>query len=123
MKNIKQFEAFLEKKIDELQNVNYYIKHLELERVVADQQGTINSLTSENKELLELKKKSLILTSKAFLGLTIVEIQQQVIVDRLKFYKGNKSKTAETLGITIKTLYNLLHEYDLHERIEGLKLV
>ena len=47
---------------------------------------------------------------------TLDEIYKKVVEDRLAHCWGNKSKTAESLGITLKTLYNKLHRWGLHER-------
>ena len=39
------------------------------------------------------------------------EIERAHILRSLTFHHGNKTKTAQSLGITIKTLYNKLHRY------------
>ncbi len=39
------------------------------------------------------------------------EIEKQHILKTLAFHHGNKTKTAMSLGVTIKTLYNKLHRY------------
>ena len=39
------------------------------------------------------------------------EVEKTHILRTLAFHHGNKTKTAQTLGITIKTLYNKLHRY------------
>jgi DNA-binding NtrC family response regulator len=44
-------------------------------------------------------------------GKTIAEMEQQLILATLEHCNGNREKTAETLGISLKTLYNRLHEY------------
>jgi two-component system NtrC family response regulator len=41
---------------------------------------------------------------------TLREIELKEIVERLKRNGGNKVKTAEELGISLKTLYNKLHQ-------------
>jgi len=47
---------------------------------------------------------------------TIAEMEQELIVERLEYFEGNKTQASLSLGITIKTLYNKLHEYGLFER-------
>ena len=44
------------------------------------------------------------------------EMEKRYIVKALYHFSGNKAKAAKHLGITIKTLYNKLHEYNLFER-------
>jgi DNA-binding NtrC family response regulator len=42
----------------------------------------------------------------------IDEAERQLIYATLEHYKGNKPKTAEVLGISLKTLYNRLNQYE-----------
>ncbi len=44
-------------------------------------------------------------------GRTLDEIERQVILDALKFHEGNRTHTAKSLGISIRTLRNKLAEY------------
>ncbi len=46
---------------------------------------------------------------------TIAEMEKQLITETLDQFEGNKTKAAASLGITIKTLYNKLHRYDLFQ--------
>jgi transcriptional regulator with GAF, ATPase, and Fis domain len=43
--------------------------------------------------------------------LSLEEVEKNHILRALAFHHGNKTKTAHSLGITIKTLYNKLHRY------------
>lgn len=43
--------------------------------------------------------------------LTIHELEKRYILKALHYFEGNKTQAANALGITIKTLYNKLHEY------------
>lgn len=49
-------------------------------------------------------------------AVTLHELEKQYILKALKYYDGNKTQAANALGITIKTLYNKLHEYGEFER-------
>lgn len=49
----------------------------------------------------------------ALCGMTLEEIQRRHIQRILDHSRGNKTKTAQTLGITIKTLYNKLYSYGI----------
>lgn len=42
---------------------------------------------------------------------TLHELEKRYIVEALRHFEGNKTQAANALGITIKTLYNKLHEY------------
>jgi DNA-binding NtrC family response regulator len=41
------------------------------------------------------------------------DVEKNHILRALTFNQGNKTKTAQSLGITIKTLYNKLHRYGI----------
>jgi transcriptional regulator with PAS, ATPase and Fis domain len=41
----------------------------------------------------------------------LYELEKRYILKALKYFEGNKTQAANALGITIKTLYNKLHEY------------
>ncbi len=46
-------------------------------------------------------------------GMSIEDIEKLLITKTLAFNQGNKPKTAEILGISLKTLYNKLERYDV----------
>ena len=48
--------------------------------------------------------------------LTIHELERRYILKALNYFDGNKTQAANALGITIKTLYNKLHEYGEFEK-------
>lgn len=47
---------------------------------------------------------------------SLAEIEQAHIVAALDHFKGNKTRAADALGISLKTLYSKLHTYDLFEQ-------
>lgn len=51
--------------------------------------------------------------------LTIYDLEKRYILKALHYYEGNKTQAANSLGITIKTLYNKLHEYGEFEKFIG----
>jgi DNA-binding NtrC family response regulator len=53
------------------------------------------------------------------IGMTAAEAERRLIVATLSHFAGSKTKTAETLGISLKTLYNRLQEYRVQECGEG----
>ena len=48
-----------------------------------------------------------------FLQMPLDQLEKFHICQTLNFLGGNKTKTAKTLGITVKTLYNKLHSYGM----------
>jgi two-component system, NtrC family, response regulator AtoC len=46
-------------------------------------------------------------------GASIEDVEKLLIAKTLERYQGNKPKTAEVLGISLKTLYNKLERYEL----------
>lgn len=47
---------------------------------------------------------------------TLHELEKRYILKALNYFEGNKTQAANALGITIKTLYNKLHEYGEFEK-------
>ena len=45
------------------------------------------------------------------LGSSVAEAERRLILSTLDHYQGNKKKTAEALGISLKTLYTRLNSY------------
>ncbi|MBI2605055.1 MAG: sigma-54-dependent Fis family transcriptional regulator [Deltaproteobacteria bacterium] len=54
-------------------------------------------------------------------NLSLDELERQHILRILSFHQGNKTKTAMSLGVTIKTLYNKLHRYGLIKEPGGIR--
>ncbi|MEW6058210.1 MAG: sigma-54-dependent Fis family transcriptional regulator [Bdellovibrionota bacterium] len=52
--------------------------------------------------------------------MSLEELERHHIMRILSFHHGNKTKTAQTLGVTIKTLYNKLHRYGLLKEAGGI---
>jgi DNA-binding NtrC family response regulator len=45
-------------------------------------------------------------------GMTLDEMEKQVILAALRFYHGNKAKTAQALNVSVRTIHNKLEKYD-----------
>jgi DNA-binding NtrC family response regulator len=50
-------------------------------------------------------------TSDFTIDMPLEDVEKNHILRTLTYNHGNKTKTAQSLGITIKTLYNKLHRY------------
>jgi two-component system response regulator AtoC len=48
-------------------------------------------------------------------GMTLADVEQRLIVATLSHFDGSKTKAADVLGISLKTLYNRLQEYRKQE--------
>jgi DNA-binding NtrC family response regulator len=46
-------------------------------------------------------------------GSSIEDVEKRLIMATLEAYGGNKRKTADILGVSLKTLYNRLNQYRL----------
>jgi two-component system, response regulator FlrC len=49
--------------------------------------------------------------SRALVGRTVAEVERDLILETLKHCLGNRTHTANILGISIRTLRNKLNEY------------
>jgi len=49
-------------------------------------------------------------------GTTIADAERMLIFATLRQFGGDKTRAAEALGISLKTLYNRLHAYEKDER-------
>ena len=49
------------------------------------------------------------------IGATIKEMERRLILTTLRHMDGNKTRAAELLGVSVKTVYNRLSEYDMTE--------
>lgn len=54
-------------------------------------------------------------------GTSIADMERALIIATLAHCAGNKRHAADLLGVSLKTLYNRLHEYDRLERSSGLQ--
>jgi DNA-binding NtrC family response regulator len=54
------------------------------------------------------------------LGMSLDEVERELIMRTIEFTGGNKSRAAEVLGISLKTLYNRLERYQGKDSQDGL---
>ena len=53
-------------------------------------------------------------------GTTVEEIERQLILVTLQHTSGNKTRAAEMLGISLKTLHNKLNRLTLRDKVDGM---
>lgn len=83
-----------------------------IESAVVMSKGTILQLDDLPPNIRESDDRDVI---RIPVGSTLSKAEREVIRNTLLHHKGNKSKTAETLGIGRKTLHRKIQEYDLAE--------
>jgi hypothetical protein len=54
-------------------------------------------------------------------GMTIDGLEKELIQSALKFYQGNKTVTARSIGCALRTLDNKLAQYAEEERLSGVE--
>ena len=52
--------------------------------------------------------------------MTLAEVEKSYILHILDGNKGNKTLAAQTLVVTVKTLYNKLHEYGMMPKKDNI---
>lgn len=45
-------------------------------------------------------------------GMTLEQVEKMTIQKALRFYQGNQERTARALGISTKTIYNKIRQYE-----------
>jgi len=89
-----------------------------LERAVVTSRGNVLTLSDFPKELLF---KSDIDASEFKAGRTVRDAEKELILKTLDACAQNRTKAAKTLGISVRTLRNKLHEYGLSNTGKGKK--
>ena len=77
-------------------------------KIIEKEHLSENIINSDVKE--DTNKSKAVYT---FAEMTLNELEQKHICQTLEKLSGNKTRTAKTLGITVKTLYNKLHSYGM----------
>lgn len=77
--------------------------------IMADSRFIDESLLPESLKEVPVEVKAEV----KFFEMTLEELEKSHICRTLDHLKGNKTKTAKALGITVKTLYNKLHAYGM----------
>ena len=59
-------------------------------------------------------------------GVTLEEVERTVILQALRFYRGNRTQTAQSLNIALRTMHSKLTKYresghDIMESLEHIR--
>ncbi len=84
-----------------------------IERAVLTQTGSLIDIQD-----LEIKQEVSSKISQLEPGMTLWEMEKQLINKTLEYTKQNRTQAAKLLGISIRTLRNKLNEYKIGERVD-----
>ena len=86
-----------------------WIQKYTLEEEVSKLQNVVTTLEKENERLKKALNNDN--NGKYDVTSTLYELEREFILNVMKSCGGNRKNAADSLGITLKTLYNKLHEY------------
>ncbi len=49
-------------------------------------------------------------------GMTMADVEKKVLLKALSFYNNNKTHTANALGISVRSIYDKLDEYEKQQQ-------
>ncbi len=78
---------------------------------IVEKNHLADSIINYRDEIIEDEREEVGISQ--FIGLTLNDLEKKHICHTLEHLGGNKTKTARSLGITVKTLYNKLHNYGM----------
>lgn len=75
-----------------------------------------NTITQEDIKLPKSVHASGEVQVKALAGRTLADVERQAIIETLEYCRGNKARTARTLGISEKSIYNKMKRLEITYR-------
>ncbi len=114
--NGKKVENISKKALDYFMEYDWYGNVRELQNIIERAvvlSGDKKTLCIEDFEFLKTKPVPHQNASQIQPGFTLAEIEKEIIIKTLEHCGGNRTKSAEILGISVRTLRNKLHEYGL----------
>ena len=82
-----------------------------IQRYIAEK--SFDFILSESKEALSIPGETMVIRRDLPLRKQVQDLEVAIIKDHLTRFKGNRSKTAESLGITRKTLFRKMNTYEV----------
>ena len=74
------------------------------------------SITEKSMEIIE--ENGYFINSSAIGDISIKELEKEAIIRTLKYFNNNRRKTAQSLGVSERTLYRKIDEYGLEPKIK-----
>ena len=81
------------------------------EAALENYRAQLERKVDERTAALSVAKEAAETASRSFVGQTVAEMEQQLIIETLEHCFGNRTHAANILGISIRTLRNKLKEY------------
>jgi DNA-binding NtrC family response regulator len=66
--------------------------------------------------MIKSKEGILVLWDESCYPMTVEQAEKEMIIKYLQLCEGNKTIAAKILGMSLKTLYNKLHQYGMMEK-------
>jgi len=114
--NGRNIESITEKAMNQFMEYDWPGNIRELQNIIERAvvlAGKKKILSAEDFEFLKIPSHTIKNNSNLQAGITLAEMEKNIILKTLEHCDGNKTKAAETLGISVRTLRNKLHEYGM----------
>ena len=101
-------------KLSSLINKLFFRIYLDTNSIKSFQAGEYDIKNKNFKEIIDLLVKGKTYTHSLTIieGMNVYDIEKELIQQTLEEFSGNKTKAAESLGISIRTLRNKINEYN-----------
>lgn len=111
----EQAMKLIDAEVEKWTSRKVWIQKCDLEGQVESLQNQVSSLEYENKKLKDALNRPELKGYNP--GQNLYDVERDFIIKTVKAHGNNKTQAAEALGITIKSLYNKLHEYGEFENL------
>lgn len=112
--NVRELEHTIERAVvlcrdDVITEKNLFLHGITINQFIMDKQD-IQTVSDGEPQTSDAQPAAQIQTSQSLTG-TIADMERELILNTLKQTDGNRTRAAEQLGITVRTLRNKLNEY------------